>query len=108
MVIVTAVFLPRPGEREEVLRVLEATVPSVHREPGCVLYAAHLAEDDDAVLLIEAWESQSHLDAHAVGPAVKEQQLRLAEVLRAPIDVRRYSALPLGDGLRGALLPETH
>lgn len=103
MIFVTALFHPRPAKRDVVLNVLRETIPQVHEEPGCRLYAAYMSEDDDSVALFEAWESEEHLERHSEGEAVRSQRSQLRDALLQPIDVRRYLALPIGDPERGAL-----
>lgn len=103
MIYVTALFHPKAGRRDDVLAVLERTIPLVHEEPGCALYAAFAATDGESIALIEAWESAELLDAHGDGEPVRQQRAELADLLDGPIEVQRYTELPLGDPLRGAL-----
>ena len=69
-VVVTAVFHPSPGRTAELIDALRATIPGVHREEGCLLYAIHDAADG-TITMIEKWTSAEALDAHASGDAVK-------------------------------------
>lgn len=65
MIVGTLRIVPAPGRREEVLEVLRAIQGPVQAQPGCV--ACHIYEEkapDDAVVLVERWDSQEALEAH--------------------------------------------
>jgi quinol monooxygenase YgiN len=38
-IVVTATFTPINGKRDELVQALRETVPAIHTEPGCLLYA---------------------------------------------------------------------
>jgi quinol monooxygenase YgiN len=40
-VVVVAVITPKPGEEDAVRQAVLASLPQVHDEPGCELYALH-------------------------------------------------------------------
>ena len=69
-VVVTAVFHPPPGQQEALGEALRTTMPGVHEEQGCRLYAIHDA-DDGTVTMIEKWDSAADLQAHSTSPAVE-------------------------------------
>ena len=69
-VVVTAVFRPTPGRKDDLVEALRTTMPAVHAERGCLLYAIHDAEDG-TITMIEKWDSAEDLDAHGSGPAVR-------------------------------------
>ena len=69
-VVVTAVFHPVPGRTAELIDALRATIPAVHQEEGCRLYAIHDAEDG-TITMIEKWDSAEALATHASGAAVE-------------------------------------
>ena len=60
-----------PGKREEWLRQLneKGYVAAIRAEEGCIRYDYYLAEKNpDEVLLIEAWETKAHQQAHIQTP----------------------------------------
>jgi quinol monooxygenase YgiN len=40
-VVVVATITPKPGEEDAVRDAIVASIPAVHAEPGCELYALH-------------------------------------------------------------------
>ncbi len=101
-VVVTAVFLPAHGRREELIAALSASIPAVHQEEGCRLYAIHDAEDG-TITMIEKWESAQALAAHADGPAVGALRQRIAGLVAEPAIVTTMTPLPAGTVDQGQL-----
>ena len=65
MIVGTLRILPAPDRRAEVLEVFRAIQGPVLAQPGCA--ACHIYEEqgpDQAVVLVERWESQEALEAH--------------------------------------------
>ncbi len=55
----------RSEKRKELLQTLKSIVPQVRTEKGCVssdLY--HNDENENDILLVEAWETRNELDDH--------------------------------------------
>lgn len=100
-VIVVATLYPLPQFRSEVLETMASTIPMVHDEPGCELYALH--EGTDRLVMIERWASQDALDTHAAGPALAKLGPQLEGKLAVPLDVQTMTAHPAGDPGKGAL-----
>ena len=67
-VVVVATIIPLPEHRDEVIATLTQTVPKVHEEDGCELYALHQAED--RLMMIEKWASPEALRTHSRGAAL--------------------------------------
>jgi len=101
-VVVTAVFRPLPGRRADARAAIEGALPGVHEEDGCLLYALHDAADGTLVLL-EKWESQEQLDAHAVGEPVKRLRAAIEGLVDGPAAVVTMTPLPAGDPVKGRL-----
>jgi quinol monooxygenase YgiN len=101
-VVVTAVFRPLAGRRDDARAAIEGALPGVHAEDGCLLYALHDAADGTLVLL-EKWESQELLAAHSVGEPVKRLGAALDGLLEAPATVVTMTPLPAGDPVKGRL-----
>jgi quinol monooxygenase YgiN len=101
-VVVTAVFHPVEGHTAELIDALRATIPAVHDEQGCRLYAIHDAEDG-TITMIEKWDSQDDLDAHAGGPAVQALQSAVAGLVAKPATVTTMTPLPVGSAEKGQL-----
>jgi quinol monooxygenase YgiN len=65
MIVGTLKIQPAPDRRAEILEVLRAIQGPVLAQPGCV--ACHIYEEqggEQAIVLVERWESQSALEAH--------------------------------------------
>jgi quinol monooxygenase YgiN len=101
-VVVTAVFHPIPGRTAELIDALRASIPAVHDEQGCRLYAIHDA-DDGTVTMIEKWDSREDLAAHAAGPPVKRLQEAVAGLIARPTTVTTMTPLPAGTAEQGLL-----
>jgi quinol monooxygenase YgiN len=101
-VIVTAVFHPVPGGTAELIDALRASIPAVHREEGCRLYAIHDAEDG-TITMIEKWDTPEALAAHAAGAAVAALGSAVADLIAEPTTVTRMSPLPAGTSEQGEL-----
>jgi quinol monooxygenase YgiN len=65
MIVGTLRILPAPDRRAEVLEVFRAIQGPVRAQAGCA--ACHIYEEqgpEQAVVLVERWESQATLEAH--------------------------------------------
>jgi len=102
VVVVTAVFHPTPGRNEDLVEALRSTMPAVHAEPGCLLYAIHDAADG-TITMIEKWESVEDLDAHGSGPAVAALGAAIDGLVTAPALVTRMTPIPVGEPGLGEL-----
>lgn len=101
-VIVTAVFHPIEGRRDELIAALGRGIPGVHAEDGCRLYAIHDAADG-SITMIEKWDSAEQLAAHAEGEAIRHVLAATEGLLAAPAMVTTMTPLPFGDPAKGAL-----
>ena len=101
-VVVTAVFHPLEGRRAELVDALRRSIPAVHDEPGCRLYAIHDAEDG-TITMVEKWDSREDLAAHAAGPAVKALDQAVADLIARPTTVTTMTPLPAGTAEQGQL-----
>lgn len=101
-IVVTAIFVPAPGQFDAVHEALLPAIAAVHQEPGCLLYAIHRAPDD-TIVMIEKWESAELLDSHGAGPAVAALNASLEGKLASPVDVTRLKPLPAGTREQGTL-----
>jgi len=101
-VIVTAVFHPVEGRTAELVEALRATIPGVHEERGCRLYAIHDAEDG-TITMIEKWDSREDLAAHSTGPAVGALRAAVEGLVARPATVTIMTPLPAGTAGQGEL-----
>ena len=101
-VVVTAVFHPSPGRTAELIDALRATIPGVHREEGCLLYAIHDAADG-TITMIEKWASAEALEAHAAGDAVTALRSAVEGLVAQPATVTTMTPLPAGTTEQGQL-----
>jgi quinol monooxygenase YgiN len=100
-VVVVATITPKPDQIDAVREAILAAVPKVHAEPGCELYAVH--EGKGHFVMVERWESPEALKAHGSAEALTTLGGQLADKLEAPLDVRRLTAVPAGDAVKGAI-----
>ena len=101
-VVVTAVFHPAPGRKDELVEALRATIPGVHTERGCLLYAIHDAEDG-TITMIEKWASVADLDTHGSSPEGRALSTAIGELVAEPPGVTRMTPILVGDAALGEL-----
>jgi quinol monooxygenase YgiN len=100
-VVVVATLTPRLDQADAVREAILAALPKVHAEPGCELYALH--EGEGQFVMVERWESPEALKVHLAAEALTTLGGQLAGKLEGPTDVRRLTAVPGGDEIKGAL-----
>src|SRR3954469_8516861 len=93
MIHVVAIITTKPGQRAAVLEHFQANVPHVGAEAGCIEYGATVdvenmgtaAYGPDSFVVIEKWESEDHLKAHAVAPHMKAYGAKTKEMVAARV-----------------------
>jgi quinol monooxygenase YgiN len=100
-VVVVATITPQPGEEDAVRQAILESIPQVHEEPGCELYALH--EGRGEFVMVERWESLEALKTHGKAEALTALGAALAGKVTGPPQVRRLDAVPAGDPAKGAL-----
>ena len=100
-VVVVATIVPLPEHRDEVIAALTQTIPKVHAEDGCELYALHQAED--RLMMIEKWASPEALSTHRRGAALAAMNPQLAGKVTGRAEVIVLQAVPAGDPPKGQL-----
>ena len=100
--IVTAVFTPKDGAKDALVDALSRTIPAVHEEQGCELYAIHDAEDG-TITMVEKWATRELLDAHAKGAAVAAVGAATGPYLAHPPVVTFMTPIPTGTDDQGEL-----
>jgi quinol monooxygenase YgiN len=102
-VVVVAIVTPKPDKIDEVREVLKRTVPAVHEEPGCDLYALH--ESDGSFIFVEQWADAEALRTHSSAPAVTTMFKEVSDHLAEPPVIKMAQPVPAGDAAKGALRP---
>ncbi|MEQ8849687.1 putative quinol monooxygenase [Botrimarina sp.] len=92
MIHVVATLRVDPQRRAEFLAVFTDLTPKVQAEKGCLEYGAAIDKrtaieaqelaGDDAVVVIEKWESVEALEAHLAAPHMAEFREHTADMLR--------------------------
>ena len=100
-VVVVATITPKPDQVDAVREAILAAVPKVHAEPGCELYAVH--EGAGHFVMVERWETPDALQVHGSAEALTTLGGQLAGKLDGAPDVRRLTAVPAGDPVKGAV-----
>lgn len=102
-VTVVAILSAKSGLGLHVLESFRLVSPLVHKESGCELYAAHLEQGGDAVVMVERWSTREDLDAHANGAALRKLNELNAGLLTKPYDVWFLDEVPLGEKGKGLI-----
>ena len=101
-VVVVATITPKPEHRDAVIAAMKKTVPLVHDEDGCELYALHT--DDERLVMIERWTSREALKKHGTDSAgLRVFNEAIDGKLAGPTVVLRLDAFPAGDEAKGQL-----
>lgn len=93
-VVIVAHIRPLPEHLDAVRDALLESVPEVHAEPGCELYALH--EVKGVLVMIEKWESAEALKTHSTAPALTGLGPKLAGKVAGAPDVEVLTPLPAG------------
>lgn len=101
-VVVTAIFHPKPGQKDTLAAAMRAGIEAVHGESGCELYSIHDAEDG-TITMLEKWTSVADLDAHSNGEAVGILNRDIEGLLAQPVHVTRMTPIPAGTVEQGQL-----
>ena len=100
MIHVIATIEVAPGKRDEFLGIFNANVPNVKAEDGCLAYGPAVDTDsgipaqpplrDNAVVVIEQWESLGHLKAHLAAAHMQTYRQAVQDLVQgAEIQVLR-------------------
>jgi quinol monooxygenase YgiN len=100
--IVTAIFHPLDGHTAELIDALQSTIPAVHDEDGCRLYAIHEA-NNGTITMIEKWDTPEQLAAHASGAAVALLEEAVANHIASPTTVTTMTPISAGKPEKGIL-----
>ncbi|WNV76344.1 putative quinol monooxygenase [Geodermatophilus sp. DSM 44513] len=100
-VVVIATIAPESEHADAVREALLASVPAVHGERGCLLYALHEAED--ALVVVERWEDAAARQEHLEGDAFAELGRQLEGRMTRPAELRVLTPLPAGEDAKGVL-----
>jgi quinol monooxygenase YgiN len=100
-VVVVAIITPLPEHRDEVIAAFTATIPQVHAEDGCQLYALH--QVPDRLVMVEKWASREALDRHIKAAALAALNTQLAGKVSGTPEVIVLDAVPAGDADKGQL-----
>lgn len=101
-VVVTAVFTPANGKRDQLIEALKEAIPAVHEEEGCELYAIHNSPDGTIVML-EKWTTRALLDAHAAGEPVTRLNSLIDGLTAQPVAVTVMDPIAAGTAQQGSL-----
>ncbi|HUT34042.1 MAG TPA: putative quinol monooxygenase [Planctomycetota bacterium] len=81
----------KPGARDAFLKVFRALVPKVRAEAGCLEYGptvdaktdirAQLPLREDAVTIVEKWESLAALKTHLAAPHMAEYRVAVKDLV---------------------------
>ena len=91
MIHVIAIITTTPGQRDAVLAAFREIIPVVKAEAGCLEYAPAIDIDNEAAnfarlgpdsfMVIEKWESQDALAAHAASPHMATYAAQVKDML---------------------------
>ena len=92
MICVIATIKAKAGQRNALLACIQDNLSNVHAEVGCVEYQPMVDTesslgaqelDEDAVIMIEKWETMSDLNAHAVAPHMLDYREKVEDIVES-------------------------
>jgi quinol monooxygenase YgiN len=88
---VIAIITAKPGQRDAVLEAFRQNMPAVHAEEGCIEYVPVIDAEGgpkwmtklgpDSFIVIEKWETQDALAAHAAAPHMAAYAAKVKDML---------------------------
>lgn len=88
MIRILAKFTLKPGSMEEAIETARELIALTRKETGCAHYdLARSPKDENLLVILEAWESQSALDAHSASDHFKRLVPQLAALCEGPPSV---------------------
>lgn len=76
MICLTAIYIAKPGNEEEISRLLRIMMEHTRQEEGCLFYQAQRSRQEPSkFLLYEQYKDEAALDAHRAAPYFKEYVL---------------------------------
>jgi quinol monooxygenase YgiN len=95
MIHVLAIITAKAGMRDKILEAFHANMPAVHAEKGCVEYGPTVDAEGaggmqakfgpDTFVVIEKWESQDALRAHAASPHMAAYAAKTREMIASRV-----------------------
>ena len=101
-IVVVAIFRAAEGKLDALREALVESIPAVHGEDGCELYAIHDAPHD-TIYMLEKWTTVTALDAHGQGEPVRQLGKRISGLTTGPAEVIRMTPIPAGTPEQGLL-----
>ncbi|HIM12646.1 TPA: antibiotic biosynthesis monooxygenase [Candidatus Poribacteria bacterium] len=92
MICVIATIKTKTGQRQALLACIQDNLSNVHAEVGCVEYQPMVDTesslgaqelDEDAVVMVEKWETMSDLNAHSVAPHMLEYREKVKDIVES-------------------------
>jgi quinol monooxygenase YgiN len=93
MICVIATVKLKEGKKDAYLAELRKIIPDVHKENGCIEYAPYIhidsgypvvpGREDDAVVVIEKWESIDALRMHAASCHMDSYRQSIKDILQS-------------------------
>lgn len=91
---VIARVIAKPDAAPQVRSILASLVEPTRQEPGCLSYQLLQNRSEPAdFTFIEEWASAEAEQAHFLTPHVSDTIRRLAGLLAAELDIRRYTVV---------------
>lgn len=101
-IVVVAIFRAAKGKLDELRQALVESIPAVHTEDGCELYAIHDAPDG-IIYMLEKWTSVAALDTHGSSEPTRLLGASVSGLTAGPPEVIRMHPIPAGTPEQGLL-----
>lgn len=93
-VTVVATFLLKPEHRLDGRDLIAGFIAPSLAQQGCLFYDLYQSNADPCeFVIVDAWQTQADLDAHAASAHVAETVSRLLPLLQSPPVVKSYTQL---------------
>jgi quinol monooxygenase YgiN len=84
----------KTGKVEDLQKEIEAIIPEVQKEPGCISYHLHVDRGNpNRLVMLEVWENRAALDAHIAAAPFVGLKTKLDGLLAEPIALESLQRL---------------
>lgn len=92
MIRVTAAFVAKPGQEDELIAAMSHAASLTRREEGCVEYELHRSTDNpQSFVMIEKWKSQQDLESHLQMSYIQELFQAAERILAGPPTISTWT-----------------
>ena len=95
---IVAKIHPKAGMEDQLQTRIQANIPLVRQESGCLRYDLHKSRSDNTFTFYEIWADKASFEAHVnTAPHMKQYRADTKDMVEKPSDITILSAVDLLD-----------